>query len=562
MRLAAAVLLVILTLGACGRPDSSAGTGGDDRSSPGGTLVVATPADVDFLLPQLYTGIQGRQLTDLLFDRLAEIGDSLNTVGDAGFAPRLASAWRWAPDSLSIAFQVDPRARWHDGVPIRAADVAFSYRLYADPAVGSAIAPLLAGIDSVTATDSLTAVVWYKRRSPQQFFDAVYQLVIIPEHVYGGIRPADLRASPVVRQPVGSGRFRFARWVPGSTLELVSDTANWRGRALLDRVVFSIAPDFASAPLKLFAGEADFFEMLRAQDVTELAKHPDLKLVPYPSLAYGSLTFNLRDPKRPGRAHPVLGDRAVRRALSMAVDRQAIVRNVFDSLAYVARGPFVRATGGGIQVTELPFDRDGARRLLDSLGWTARGGDGVRMREGRMLAFTMLAPTSSAVRQRMAVLLQQQLSEIGAKVDIESVEFNAFLEKQRRRTFDAIFATWNVDPTPGSIRQTWSSAGIRSDEGSNFGSYSNPVFDALVDSGAAQMKPDAARGYFQRAYQTILDDAPAIWLYEPRFFAGAQKRLRLTGLRADGWWVKLPDWYIPAGERTARDSLGLTPRPR
>lgn len=562
MRNSAAALLAILTLAACGRSESAAGTSDDNRASPGGTLVVAVAADADFLLPQLYTGIQGRQITDLLFDRLAEIGDSLNTVGDAGFRPRLASAWRWAPDSLSIAFQIDPRGRWHDGKPIRAADVVYSYRLYVDPAVGSAIAPLLSGIDSVTARDSATAVVWYKRRSPQQFFDAVYQVVVIPEHVYGAIKPADLRASPILRQPVGSGRFRFVRWVPGSTLELVSDTANWRGRALLDRVVFSIAPDFASAPVKLFAGEADFFESLRPENVAELAKHPELALVPYPGLAYGNLSFNLRDPKHPARPHPVLGDRGVRRALSMAVDRQAIVRNVFDSLAYVARGPFVRALGGTVQVTELPFDREGAKRLLDSLGWTDRNGDGVREKNGRPLAFSLLAPTSSATRQRIAVLMQEQLREVGATIGIEAVEFNTFLEKQRTGSFDAMFATWNVDPTPGSIRQTWSSAGIKSADGNNYGSYASPAFDALVDSGAAQMKPAAASAYFQRAYQTIIDDAPAIWLYEPRPFAGAHKRLRPVGLRADGWWANLADWYIPTGSRIARDSLGLQSRAR
>ena len=562
MRISTPALLAILTLGACGRSDSGAGKADDDRSSPGGTLVIATAADADFLLPHLYTGIQGRQVTDLLFDRLAEIGDSLNTIGDVGFTPRLASAWRWAPDSLSIAFQIDPRGRWHDGTPIRAADVAYSYRLYIDPAVGSATAPLLTGIDSVTAADSATAVVWYKRRSPQQFFDAAYQLVIIPEHVYGAIKPADLRASPVVRQPVGSGRFRFARWVPGSTIELVSDTANWRGRALLDRVVLSVAPDFAAATVKLFAGEADFFESLRPENVTELAKHPELKLVPYSGLSYGCLSFNLRDPKHPARPHPVFGDRAVRRALSMAVDRQALVRNVFDSLAYVARGPFVRALAANTSVTELPFDREGAKRMLDSLGWTDRNGDGVREKNGRLLAFSMLAPTSSVTRQRLAVLIQEQLREVGAKVDIDAVEFNTFLEKQRNRTFDAMFASWNVDPAAGSIRQTWGSAGIKSAEGSNYGSYASPTFDALVDSGAAQMKPEVASGYFQRAYQTILDDAPAIWLYEPRSFAGASTRVRPVGLRTDGWWVDLADWYIPAGARTARDSLGLQPRAR
>ena len=551
--LAAPVLA--LALGACAKGDARGGSAGGDA---GGTMVVSTAADADFLFPPLVSSVTGRQVTDLLFDRLAEIGQDLNNVGDAGFKPRLADKWTWATDSLSIAFHLDPRALWHDGQPVRSSDVRYTYKVYTDPGLGSTTAPLLADIDSVSTPDSSTAVVWFKRRTPHQFFDATYQLVIVPEHVYGAVKPADLRTSAVVRQPVGSGRFRFVRWEPGQTIELLSDTANYRGRAKLDRIIYTVTPEYAAATGKLFAGEADFFEILRPEGIAELARHPDLKVVPYPSLAYGFLGFNLRDPQNPAKPHPIFGDAGVRRALSMAVDRGAVVKNVYDSLAYVGRGPFVRALSQGIDVKELPYDTAGANRLLDSLGWK-RGADGTRARNGRPLAFRIVAPTSSATRMRMAVLIQDQLKQVGAKAEIEGLEFGAFVDRQQKHTFDSYFGAWNVDPAPGSVRQTWSTAGIKGAEGSNFGAYSSPAFDALVDSALAQMDPAKARGYYQRAYQRIIDDAPAIWVYEPRFFAGAHKRLQPTGLRADGWWADLPEWTIPAGQRIDRDRIGLRP---
>src|SRR6202042_696556 len=120
-------------------------------------------------------------VTGLLFDRLAEIGDRMNTIGDGGFQPELADRWAWSADSLSIAFHLDPRARWHDGVPVRSADVRFTYRMDRDSSVGTEITTQIARIDSVTTPDSLTAVFWFHQRYPEQFFDATYQMLICPE---------------------------------------------------------------------------------------------------------------------------------------------------------------------------------------------------------------------------------------------------------------------------------------------------------------------------------------------------------------------------------------------
>jgi peptide/nickel transport system substrate-binding protein len=169
---ACALLLLVAACGGDRGAREGAATKGD-ASAPGGTLVIATVGDADALVPPLTLSLQGAQVVAQLFDRLADIGPDLNTVGDAGFRPRLARSWTWASDSLSVRFAIDPRARWHDGRPVTARDVAFSFRAYGDPRVESPAAALLTNIDSVSTPDSLTAVVWFARRSPQQFFDGV-----------------------------------------------------------------------------------------------------------------------------------------------------------------------------------------------------------------------------------------------------------------------------------------------------------------------------------------------------------------------------------------------------
>lgn len=550
LAVAAAALLVAGALACHSTESRTAG-------APGGTLVITTAADADYLLPVLVQSLQGKEVTDLMYERLAEIDSTLDWADDRTWSPRLADRWDWSRDSLSIAFHLDPKAHWHDGQPVTARDVVFSYHLYADSTTGSAAAPLVANIDSVTARDSLTAVVWYRHRNPAQFFQFVYNVTIMPEHVLKNVPPGQLATSEVTRHPIGSGPFRFVKWVQGSTIELVADTTYYRGRPKLDRVIFSIAPDYNTAATSLLAGQADFFEVLRAPVIPEVEKNPSLKAVPYASLDYGYLAFNLRDPKHPSRPNAVFGDRNVRRALSMALDRPAMVRNVFDTLAMPALGPFPRVIAPDTNLRELPYDTLHAKALLDSAGWRDTNGDGIREKNGAPLEFTLLVPNSSRIRQQFAVLTQQQLRGVGAKVNIEQLDFSAFMNRQIQRDFDAVLGAWHVDPYPGSIVQTWSSAGARTKDGSNYGSYTSPTFDAYVDSALTSYSAAGRKRYFHTAYQTIIDDAPAVWLYEPRNVAGAHRRVQIVGMRPDAWWADLAQWWIPADQRIARDNIGL-----
>jgi peptide/nickel transport system substrate-binding protein len=527
----------------------------EGSGSTGGTIVVATTAEPDALFPPITATLQGRQATELLFDNLAQVGLSMNTLGDGGFEPRLAESWTWASDSLSISFTLAPGARWHDGTPVRARDVVFSFRIYTDSAVGSPVAAQLAEIDSVSARDSLTAVVWFKRRYPRQFFDAASQMLILPEHVY------DASADSVVRRasgidPVGSGRFRFGNWKRSESLTLLSDTANYRGRPGVDRVQLVIAPEFTTALTKFMSGEADVFEALRPENLAEVARHPELKAVRLPGMAYVFMQFNMRDPRNRSKPHPLFADRALRHALSMAVDREAMVRNVFDSLASVAVGPTVRAYPTTPKsLPRIGYDVAGARRMLDSLGWLDSNGDGIREKNGRKLTFSILVPSSSRSRERMGVLIQEQLRQVGVRATLESLDFPALVQRQTDRDFDTMLWAWQLTPSPSGLRQTWTTASSRTKSGSNFGSYENSQFDALVDSALAEANASRSLQLFDRAYRIILDDAPAIWLYEPETVLGIHGRIRTTPMRADAWWLSLPDWTIPESQKIARDRI-------
>jgi peptide/nickel transport system substrate-binding protein len=544
-------LMLIFSLAltvACTGETKSIGT-----SENGGTLVISVGGDPETLFPPLASTTTGQIVGDLVYDRLAEIGDSLSTVGDQGFQPRLAKSWTWAPDSLSIAFTLDDRASWHDGQPVRANDVAFTYRIYSDTANGSPFATALENIDSVTARDSMTAVVWFRERSPMQFYDAVNTMLILPEHLLRDRKGPALREATIARNPIGTGRYRFAKWNAAQSIELVADTANYRGRPHLDRVILTIAPDMNAAVTRLKGGEADILEQVPAAMFGEISGDSSLRISLTPGLDYNFVQFNLHDPKNANRPHRFFSDRGVRRAMTMALDRPAIVRNAYDSLASVAIGPTVRAyPTTDTTLRQIAFSRDGAMRLLDSLGWKDANGDGVREKNGIPLEFTLSVPGPSKARNTMATAIQEQLRQAGVKVNIEPLDFAAFVNKENTRSFDAVFGGWHVEPSPGGIRQTWGSAGAAKG-GTNYGAYTNSSFDAQVDSALASATLADRRSHFTKAYQIIIDDAPAVWMAEPKRVTAVHKRIQTTGMRADAWWAHIADWSIPAAQRIARD---------
>jgi peptide/nickel transport system substrate-binding protein len=551
-------LACALALAGCKGSESP--TAGPGPADVGGTMVIASAIDAGAILPPILVSNTDHEVSDLLYDHLAQIGDDLSTVGDRGFRPQLAERWDWADDSLSIAFHVNPHAKWHDGQPVRASDVRYSVKLIKDPAVGSPAQPLVTNVDSVSVRDSLTAVAYFKKHTPEQFYDLVYQVAIVPEHILSNTPGAQLKTAEVARRGVGSGRFRLARWVPGQRIELVADTANYRGRPKLDRVVFSISPDFNSAVTRLFSGDADFFEQLRPEHLAKLATDTARRALRYPTLQYAYLGMNQVDPKQAARPHPIFGERAVRRALTMAVDRRAMLKNVFDTIGQPLYGPFPRSLAvADTTLPQIPYDTAKARALLDSAGWLL-GPDGVRSKNGRRLEFSIMTPNSSAARRQYAVLLQDAFRRIGASAKIDETDWATFVAKQGTHAFDTELSVYATDPSVSGFKQTWATAGAVKD-GSNYIAYANPVVDALFDSATATFDPSRTKAYARRAFETIIEDAPAIWLYEPPTIAGIHRRIRTTTTRADGYWSGMADWWIPASQRSARDKIGLRPAP-
>ena len=525
-----------------------AGCGGSDAGAGGGTVIIGSGQDPKSLFPPAAANIVARQIYEQLFQRLADRGTALNTLGDSGFVPRLAQRWEWSPDSLRITFHLDPRARWQDGHPVSAADVQFAFDVYTDSLVGSRErAGLLAVMDSISIGDSVTCTAWYRRRSPGQFDELVTSVIPLPVHVLGTMRRDSLATSAFSRSPIGNGQFKLVKWEQPVRLELAPSETYSGPRPALARVIWSFASDASTLFKQFTAGESDFIENLSVDDAGAAAKQPDLRVVRLGGYAYNFLTFNMFDGAS-DRPNALFGDLNVRRALTMLLDRPLLVRSVYDTLGRVALGPFVRVQwSADTTIAQIGFDRERGGRLLDSLGWRA-GANGVRARNGHPFAFTLLVPTTSAARQRFAVLIQEQLRLAGVTVNIEKLDGQAMTDRAVKHAFDALMGGWTATPSPDGINQTWTSAAARGG-GLNWGRYENPRFDAQVDSAMTARGKAGALAHYRAAYEIAVEDPPAIWLYEPPLLVAANARLRTGIMRADAWWMGIPEWSIAPGER-------------
>ncbi|HYT69940.1 MAG TPA: ABC transporter substrate-binding protein [Gemmatimonadales bacterium] len=517
-----------------------------------GALVFAAAGEPDILLPPVTQQAYARDVLEQIFLKLADLGPSGNTVGDEDFQPLLAERWEW-DGPLTLVFHVDPRARWQDGQPVNAADVVFTFDIYTDSLVNSPYRSSLRSIGAVTARDSLTAVFRFRTRYPEMFYDAVYHMRMLPAHLLRTVPRDQWRSAGFGRAPVGSGPYRFVSWKAGQSIELAADSTSFLGRPHIRRLIWRFTPDLQVAVTQTVAGDADAVDVLGPPDNVKRAKGaPDLVTYPYRGAVYGFLGFNLAAGGDTNKPHPLFGDRELRRALAMVVDRQALLKNVWGDLAQVPPGPLARIWSIWDPATrELPYDTAQGRRLLTRLGWRDSDGDGILERDGQPLAFRILVPTTSGLRRQYARLLQQQFRAAGADVQLDEVEFGVFDERTQAGRFDAALITRTVDPTPSSsIAQVWSSAGR-----SNAGHYANPVFDRLVDEARAATGRDEAKRQWRRALETLNQDAPAVFLFAPDNVAAVHRRVAGVTIRPDSYWALVRLWRIPADQLTERDRM-------
>jgi peptide/nickel transport system substrate-binding protein len=541
------ILLAVAALGACERRQLC-------QAPDCGTLVDAAIGEPRTLLPTSAEETTAQDIDEQLFLKLADVGPSMNTVGDEDFQPLLAEKWEW-DGPLTLVFHVDPRARWHDGQKVSAVDVAFTFDAYTDSAVASPFRAQLKRIASVTVRDSLTAVFRFRERYQEMFYDAVYHMRVLPAHLLRSVPRDQWKTAPFGRQPIGDGPYRFVSWQARQAIELRSDTTFFLGRPGIRRLIWRFTPDMGVAITQLIADQVDVREQILPPEAIERVRTaPQVKLYPYRGTVYTYLGFNLRANGDTTKPNPIFGDREVRRALTMAVDRASLVKSTLGDIGKVPPGPMSSLLWiWDPEVRQLPSDTVQAVRILNARGWRDHDGDGVRDRDGQPLAFRIMVPSTSMLRRQYAQLLQERFRLIGVHVEIDVVDGSVMQERTTSGKYDAAMLSRQNNPSPGTgIAQSWTRAGIG---GSNVTRYDNPEFDRLVDRAISAMSRDQAKQYWRAAIETINADAPGIFLYALDNVAGIHQRVDNVQIRPDSWAALLRTWRIPPDRQIDRDRV-------
>jgi peptide/nickel transport system substrate-binding protein len=525
------------------------------RGPDHGSAVIIVGQEPSTPVPTLLGAKADNDVADLLFLRLARPGRNLATTDERGFEPELARSWT-RRDSLTIAFELDPRARWHDGVPVTARDVVFSFERMRDPAVDPDRALLLRHLASVTAEGDRRVVLRFRRAYPEQFFDATYQVQPLPAHLVDTIPSARFAASAFVQKPVGNGPYRWVRREPGRQLELAADPGFFLGAPKLDRVVFLLARDAEAQMNLLLDGTGDVYEAVQpVSGPPRLANNRAIRLQSEPSLSLVYLLFNLRAYGDRSRPHPILADREVRRALAMAIDRAPLIRSTYGAYGLLADAPSPAAQWTYRLVPRGPgYNPGAAKALLARRGWADHDGDGILDKDGVPLALRLNVTTTSGVRLSMAPQVQEQLRRIGVRVEIARMDGPVWFQRRLSGVFDLDFSSTTMDPSPSGIVQSWSCAGRG---GGNVGHYCDPAVDSLFDSAISSSRSTART--WRDAYAALQADAPAIFLASPLTLFAVHSRFRNVSLRADSYYHDLWRWSVDPARRIARDRQAAAP---
>jgi len=407
----------------------------------------------------------------------------------------------------------------------------------------------------VTQRDSLTAVFRFRERYPEMFYDAVYHMRILPAHLLRSVPREQWKTSPFGRQPVGNGPYRFVRWQAAQSVELVADSTFFLGRPAIRRLIWRFTPNLQVAVTQVIADQADVREQLVTPENVERARAAQqLTLYPFRGNVYTYLSFNLRASGDTSMPHPIFGDREVRRALTMAVDRARLVKSALGDLGKVPPGPMSSLLWiWDPEIRQLPYDTAQAARILNARGWRDRDGDGIRDRNGQPLAFHLTVPTTSVLRRQYARLLQEQFRLVGVRVEIDEVEGSVLGQRVGSGTFDTAVLSRSNDPSPSSgISQSWMRAGFG---GSNYGRYFNPQFERIVDRAISAPNHDQARALWRSAIETLNADAPGIFLYALENIAAVHDRVQNVQIRPDSWAAMLRTWRIPSDRLIDRDRV-------
>ena len=495
----------------------------------GETIVFAMLGDASYLNPVLAGDSASAEINDLVYNGLVKYDKDLVLVGD------LALSWEVRDGGKTIIFKLRENVKWHDGRPFTADDAVFTYQCLVNPDIISPRSGRFKMIESVEAPDAHTLVVKYSMAYSPALES--WGLGLIPRHIFD---QGDFDKNPANRKPVGTGAYRFVKWVSGEQIVLEKNSEYFEETGNISRIIYRIIPDSSVQFLELRKQGIDSMGLTPHQykyNTDDEGFSGNYNKFRYPAFQYAYMGYNLKN--------PLFEDRIVRRAISRAIDKKAIVDAVLLGYGGQIHSNYPPSSWAyNPDVEKFGYDPARAMALLDEAGWKDSDGDGWRDRNGRKFAFTLLTNQGNKTREEAATIIQSQLKDVGIEVSIRILEWATLINRHiDRRDFDAVVLGWSlaVDPDCYSL---WHSSEARAG-GFNFVSYKNPEVDALIEKGRMSFDREERKMIYGRIQELIAGDQPYCFLYAPDSLTVVASRFRGIEPTRAGISHNFLKWYVP-----------------
>ncbi|GGH09162.1 ABC transporter substrate-binding protein [Alsobacter metallidurans] len=445
----------------------------------------ASPAGLD---PHIITAFASFMVVNgTIYEGLTAIDKDLR-VG-----PGLAESWTVAPDGKTYNFKLRSGVTFHNGAPMEAADVAASLKRVMAKEIASPLASRLAAVDSVTAPDATTVELKLKEPAAP-LLTSLATLAIVP-------RSFEADKDGLQKQPVGTGPFKFREWQPNGFIALSKNDAYWRkDLPKLDGVKFNIVPESATRQVGVSSGQYAMLPNIDAATALQLKGKPGVKLSETLELAYTLIGFNV--------AKPPFDNAKVREAVNTALNRDEIIQAALFG-AGVPGGPLSPALKDWAtdvkQFSCYKHDPAKAKQLLKESG------------VAQPISVTMTVLPRQDIKD-IAQVVQQQLGNVGIKVELKTPELGQFIQDWRNGAFD-LFASTNAgspDPDDYFFRT------FRTGGSTNVFKYTNPELDALLDKARANTDPASRKADYAKVQSILACDGPIAHLAYGQLFTASR----------------------------------------
>lgn len=402
-------------------------------------------------------------------------------------------------DGRTVTVFLRPDIRFHDGHPLTAEDVVFTWQSILDPRVLTPLRAVFALdglITDVQALDDHTVQFSLARPDPA-FIEKLY-VGIAPRHLLEG---EDLNTARFNRAPVGTGPFVFKEWTPGSRIVLEANPDYFAGSVDIPRIVYIFVEDENARAAMLRSGTLDVAR-LSPQLARQFVDDDRFQVVVPPTASVNQVSLP--------NDNPVLADSRVRRALAMAVDRQTLVDTVWAGMSQPAYGPILPGHWAYDEEAYIPYDPAGARALLREAGWV-QGSDGFFVKDGQRLAFTLMYLPSLEQDRRIALALRSYFAAIGVDMEVEGVASPAYLDRIHQ---DAWLHGVGLPYDPDYV--FWSSYHSQyaddDDPTTNRARMRNPQVDAALEAGRRARDEAARRDAYVAMQRALREDGSYLFL--------------------------------------------------